>query len=93
MNSKNKPQLTFTVQIFLEGKTFVAYNPELDVSSCGTTLQEAKKHIRDAIKGFLKSAAHIGTLDQILQEAGYIYRHKQWIDPNLVVMDRMSVPA
>lgn len=87
------PNLTFTVQVFREGKTFVAHNPELDVSSCGSTIEEAKKNLRDAIRGFLKSAAKMGTLPEILEEAGYAYRHKQWIDPNLIALDRMSVYA
>jgi predicted RNase H-like HicB family nuclease len=93
MSSKLTSQLTFTVQFFLEGKTFIAYNPELDVSSCGHSLEEAKKNIRDAIRGFLKSAARIGTLSEILEQAGYVYRRKHWTDPNLIAMDRMSVPA
>ena len=69
MTSKIASPLTFTVQFFREGKLFVAYNPELDVSSCGATLGEAKKNIRDAISGFLKSATKKGTLDEILEEA------------------------
>lgn len=93
MDNKISSPLTFTIQIFREGRLFVAYNPELDVSSCGPTVEKAKKNIRDAISGFLKSAGKMGTLDEILEEAGYTYRHKQWADPELIVMDRMSVPA
>lgn len=85
--------LTFTIQIFREGRTFVSYNPELDVSSCGYTIEGAKKNLRDAIRGFLKSTAKLGTLSEILEGAGYLYNHKQWIDPELVVMDRISVHA
>ena len=81
MISKIAPHLTFTIQIFREGKLFVAYTPELDVSTCGVSLEAAKKNIRDAIRGFLKSAARMNTLDEILEEAGFVYRHKQWADP------------
>ncbi len=91
MNGKTFPHLTFTIQIFREGKLFVAYNPELDVSSCGPTLEKAKINIKDAISGFLKSAAKMGTLREILEEAGYIYRRTRWVDPELVSLDRMSV--
>ena len=93
MTTKIASPLTFTVQFFREGKLFVAYNPELDVSSCGATLGEAKKNIRYAISGFLKSATKKGTLNEILEEAGYVYRAKRWADPDLIAMDRMSVPA
>src|SRR3990167_1732590 len=75
MNSKTFPHLTFTIQIFHEGKLFVAYNPELDVSSCGSTLEKAKINIKDAIRGFLKSAAKMGTLREILEEAVFIIKN------------------
>ncbi|OHA01231.1 MAG: hypothetical protein A3C11_00730 [Candidatus Sungbacteria bacterium RIFCSPHIGHO2_02_FULL_49_12] len=90
-SDKSYPRLTFTVQIFREGKLFVAYNPELDVSSCGSTLEKAKINIQDAIRGFLKSATKMGTLGGILEEAGYLYRRNHWVDPELVALDRMSV--
>ena len=85
------PNLTFTIQIFREGRLFVAYNPELDVSSCGSTVWGAKNNLRDAIRGFLKSAAKLGTLREILEEAGYRYRNKHWVDQELIIMDRMSI--
>jgi len=91
MNGNTLPPLTFTIQIFREGKLFVAYNPELDVSSCGSTLEKAKVNIHDAIRGFLKSATKMGTLGEILEEAGYTYQRKRWVDPELVTLDRMSV--
>lgn len=91
MNGKTFPHLTFTIQVFREGKLFVAYNPELDVSSCGSTLEKAKINIKDAIRGFLKSAAKMGTLSEILEEAGYTYQRKHWVDPELVTLDRMLV--
>jgi predicted RNase H-like HicB family nuclease len=91
MNGNTFPHLTFTIQIFREEKLFVAYNPELDVSSCGSTLEKAKINIKDAIGGFLKSATKMGTLREILEEAGYVYRRTHWVDPELVSLDRMSV--
>ena len=83
--------LTFTVQVFREGNLFVSYNPELDVSSCGETIDKAKMNLRDAMKGFLKSAAKMGTLAGILEEAGYIYHKNRWSDPELIVMDRVTI--
>ena len=85
--------LTFTLQIFREGKLFVAYNPELDVSSCGNSVPEAKENLHDAISGFLKSARKHGTLSTILEEAGYLYKRDHWYDPELMVLDRFSLMA
>lgn len=85
------PNITFTVQVFREGKMFVSYAPEFAVSSCGHTLEEAKKNLKEAVGGFLETARDIGTLESILEEAGYIYKNKHWIDPELLVMDRLSL--
>jgi predicted RNase H-like HicB family nuclease len=62
--------ISFTVQTFKEGKTYVAYLPELDLSSCGATDEEARRNIRDAVRGFLETSAEMGTLAEILEEAG-----------------------
>jgi predicted RNase H-like HicB family nuclease len=48
---------TFDTHIFKEGDTYVAYVPALDVSSCGATDEEARRNIRDAVRGFLASSA------------------------------------
>ncbi len=85
------PKLTFTVQVFREGRTYVAYNPELDVSSCGDTIERARHNLSDAVKGFLLSARKHGTLAEILEEAGYVLKKKQWYDPELRVLDRFSL--
>lgn len=85
------PNITFTVQIFREGKMFVSYAPEFEVSSCGYTLEEAKKNLKDAVTGFLETARDIGTLQSILEEAGYTYKNKHWLDQELLVMDRLSL--
>jgi hypothetical protein len=44
--------------------------PALDVSSCGATDDEARHNIRDAVRGFLAASAEMGTLSDILEEAG-----------------------
>lgn len=66
------PQLTFTVQIFKEGKQFVSFNPELRVASCGKTAEIARENLKDAIRGFLLSARKKGTLSDTLEEAGFV---------------------
>lgn len=86
-----KDVLTFTAQVFKEGKQYVSFNPELEVASCGDTPEEAKQQLRVAIRGFLTTALKHGTLDQILEEAGYVRVKKTWRDPYLISLDRVSV--
>jgi predicted RNase H-like HicB family nuclease len=63
--------LSFTEQLLREGETIVAYCPELDVSSCGASEAEARANLRTALRLFLEEAARMGTLADILAEAGY----------------------
>jgi predicted RNase H-like HicB family nuclease len=63
--------IAYTVHTFKEGETYVAYVPELDLSSCGATTDDAQRNIREAVQGFLETSTAMGTLDEILEEAGY----------------------
>lgn len=84
-------RLTFTAQIFREGKQYVSFNPELRVASCGSTPLKAKKNLKDAIRGFLLSAHKKDTSHDILEEAGFVRRKNSWHDPDLISFDRMTV--
>ena len=83
--------ISFTVHIFKEGATYVAYAPELDVSSCGDTDEEARRNIQDAVRGFLETSAEIGTLEEVLLEAGYQRDGVRWRAPEFVSLDRFTV--
>jgi predicted RNase H-like HicB family nuclease len=83
--------VSFTVHIFREGDVFVAHVPELDVSSCGDTTDDARRNIQDAVRGFLETSEEMGTLTDILEEAGYLRKGDAWVSPELVASDRLSV--
>lgn len=83
--------ISFTVHIFKEGETYVAHVPGLDVSSCGETSAAARQNIGDAVRGFLEAAEESGTLEELLDEAGYRREGGGWRAPELVSIDRLSV--
>jgi predicted RNase H-like HicB family nuclease len=83
-------KLSFTVQLFKEGDLYVAHVPELDVSSCGETREKARANIQDAVRGFIEAAEGQGTLDQILEEAGYERIGSDWKAPEVSV-DRVTM--
>ena len=58
-------EVEFTSQVFREGRLYVAYAPELDVSSCGGSPAKAKRNLLDAVRLFLEEAEKMGTLEQI----------------------------
>jgi predicted RNase H-like HicB family nuclease len=82
---------SFDAHIFKEGDAYVAYVPALDVSSCGATDEEARHNIRDAVRGFLAASADMGTLGEILEEAGYEPEGEGWRAPEFVSMDRLTM--
>jgi predicted RNase H-like HicB family nuclease len=82
---------SFDTHIFKEGDMFVAHVPALDVSSCGMTDDEARHNIRDAVRGFLAASAEMGTLGDILSEAGYEPEGDGWRAPEFVSIDRLTM--
>ena len=84
--------IQFTIQVFKEGRLFVAHTPDLDVSSCGGTQEKAKANLLEAVRLFIEEAEHMGTLDQILEEAGFV-RHKQTLQsPKFITTQRATMP-
>jgi predicted RNase H-like HicB family nuclease len=85
-------EIEFTIRIFKEGRSFVAHALELDVSSCGGTKEKALKNLKEAVRLFLEEAGNMGTLEQILEEAGYT-RNKQAIaGPKYISVQRVTLP-
>jgi predicted RNase H-like HicB family nuclease len=73
-SSKRKASVSgihFTLQVWREGGAYVAYSPELDISSCGDSLAQAKDRLREAVSLFLEQSSRMGTLEAILSEAGF----------------------
>lgn len=62
--------IEFDAIIFQEGNSFVTHCPELDVSSCGHDVDEARQNLKMAVR-FVEEAEKLGTLEDILIEAGY----------------------
>jgi predicted RNase H-like HicB family nuclease len=88
-------EISFTTQVWKEGKTYVAHAKELDVCSCGRTIKEAKKNLIEAVECFLETAEEMGTLDQILEEAGFVKKRKVWKAPDIILVQktRIAIPG
>jgi predicted RNase H-like HicB family nuclease len=85
-------EIQFTTQVFKEGRTYIAHAPELDVSSCGGTKDRALKNLTEAVRLFLEEAGKMGTLDQILEEAGFTERRSKLEGPRLISTQRITLP-
>jgi predicted RNase H-like HicB family nuclease len=65
-----KKDIEYTVHIWEEGNQFVAHAMPLDVMSSGETPEQARKALDEAVHVFLVTAADMGALEEVLEEAG-----------------------
>jgi len=79
------------VVFFEEGAVIIAHCIPLDVSSCGKDLEEARRNIRDALAGFIEACEDLGTLEEVLEESGFIRQGDDWIPPALVSTDSLDL--
>ncbi len=61
----------FDTLIWKEGDTYVSYCPQLDVSSCGDTVEEARRMLKEALRLFVEETEKIGTLQTILNDINH----------------------
>ncbi len=86
--------IEFDTIFFKEGTTIVAYCPELDVSSCGSDIEQARKNLKTAMRLFMEEAQKMGTLEDILEESGFTQTSpSSWLPPRLVATEVMSMAA
>lgn len=84
--------IEYDLMVFKEANTFVAYCPELDISSCGKDVQQAKEMLNTAVRLFLEEAEKMGTLQDILEESRYKKGvDGRWVPPRLVATELVSI--
>jgi predicted RNase H-like HicB family nuclease len=77
-------------EIWKEGNMYVAYVPQLNLASCGKTIEEAEKNIKDATEGFFEVTDKKGTTKEVLEEAGFFY-DDEWKAPDIIKLKKMRV--
>ena len=82
--------IEYTVHIWKEGSQFISHAMPLDVMSSGQSPEEARKALDEAVNLFLTTAADMGTLDEILEEAGFQLSQGNWVSPSWVAIERHS---
>lgn len=87
--------ITYNVQLFEEDDVIVSLCPELNVSSFGDTPEEAADSLKEAVSLFLEGCKEMGTLETVLEEAGYRLVDGRWIprQPLTVQQDELSLKA
>ncbi len=84
--------IEYDIIVFKEENTYVAYCPEVDISSCGRDVQHAKEMLKTAVRLFVEEAEKMGTFKDILDESRYKKDPVgRWIPPKLVATELVSV--
>jgi predicted RNase H-like HicB family nuclease len=84
--------IKFDSIIFKEGSVYVAYCPELDVSSCGDTLEQAKDMLKEAVRLFIEETEKMGTLKVILDEAGFeLDKNMVYVPPKILSTELINL--
>ena len=83
--------LSIRVEIFKEDDLYVALSPELNVSSFGETIAEAKESIKEAIELFLEECREMGTLNEVLEESGFLRVEDTWQSRRPVAEENLAL--
>jgi predicted RNase H-like HicB family nuclease len=81
-------EIEYHVQIWKEGDQFIAHAMPLDVASSGASPEAARQALDEAVRLFLRTAADHGTLNEVLEDAGYEREAGSWRSPAWVAFER-----
>jgi len=88
-----KHKVIYRAEFFREGDLYVGVAPELNVSSYGETLEEARKSLHEAVEAFLEECERMGTLEDVMEEAGFALRGDTWFPRQPVAAELMTTGA
>ena len=83
-----KLAIGYTTQIWRESDQFIAHTMPLDVASSGGSPEEARQALDEAVHLFLSTAADHGTLNQALEDSGYVQTGHSWQSPSCLAVER-----
>ncbi len=95
---KNKEKISaeVTVNLLREDDCFVAYCPDLDLSTHGDSPEEAMKHFQEVLDIFFEDITKKGSLAQVLEDCGWtrveIDHTPKWIPPAIIAQKQFKIP-
>ena len=54
-------------------------------------MEEARRNVREAIELFLETCEEIGTLNEVLEESGFVRDGENWIPPAVLQVDSLDI--
>jgi predicted RNase H-like HicB family nuclease len=83
--------ISLEIKVFKEGDAYVALCPELNVSSFGDDIENAKVSLREALEAFLEECEAMGTLQEVLEDAGFVKEKESWILEEPVIKEKIAL--
>jgi predicted RNase H-like HicB family nuclease len=83
-------RIDYQAQVWRENDQCIAHAQPLDVASSGATPEAARAALEEAVQLFLVTATGHGTLETVLEEAGYSLRDGEWRAPDWVSSEPAS---
>jgi predicted RNase H-like HicB family nuclease len=90
--AKTVMDTNLTALFFREDEnTVIAACPTLDISTCGSTLEEARKNFTEMVELFFEEAASMGTLEQVLTDCGWKKHNDKYFEPQLIATETETI--
>ena len=83
-------QASLPITFLREGDQYVAYTPALDLSTSGSTFEQAKRRFGEIVQIFFQECFFNGTLDSVLSDLGWTKEKSSW-NPPLVVAQNTEI--
>ena len=81
-------RIDYTAHIWREGCQFVAQAMPIDVVSSGSTPDQTRMALDEAVRLFPTTAQQMGTLQEVLEECSYEFHEGSWRAPEWVAVER-----
>ena len=83
--------ISVRLEILKEGDAYVALSPDLNLSSFGETVEDARSSFREALEAFVEECREMGTLEEVLEESGFEKIGDSWESRKPVAEEQLAV--
>ena len=84
-------ELTFHAEFFQEDDVYVGLCHELNVSSFGDNVEDAKRSLLEAVQAFIEACEEMGTLEEVLEESGFLEENGVWSPREPIMEERLAI--
>jgi predicted RNase H-like HicB family nuclease len=91
-NRDKRKFLPVTILVREEDGQFCSWCPELDIASCGNTVEESCANLKEAVTLFLDTLSEIGEIDQFFQEKGLNVKSQDDVCENNTFVSSWQAP-